>query len=233
MNSAHPTDAVARPSRASLAEQVARTLSDRVADGTYPPGSQLPTEGELMETFGVARTVVREALAKLRAIGVVQVFQGKGAFVSDVPLDVLLLNIRRLSPGETLLPHVWEMREILETRVAFLAALRRDDDDLARLEDAVLAMEAALTRGEIGLPEDEAFHRHLMRAAKNPVVESVMHELSALVNASRRSSLERQHRPRASNDEHRLILRAVRDRDADAAAAAMQTHLRHGLPRPR
>lgn len=218
--------------RASLAEQVAASLSERIASGELAPGGQLPSEGELIATFGVARTVVREAIAKLKALGVVEVYHGKGAFVSALPLDVLLLKLRRLSPERELLPHVWEMRELLETRIAALAAERRDEADLRRLEGAVADMADALARGELGAAEDEAFHRHLTSAAKNPVLEQVMLELAGLIAASRRSSLERPERPGASNAEHTAILAAVRAGDADGASRAMALHLRRGFVRP-
>lgn len=212
-----------------LAELVAQQLSELVASQGLRPGSQLPSEQELGDQFEVARSVIREALVRLRALGIIEVRQGKGAFVATLPLELLLTRVQRLTQTtEELLPHVWEIREILETSIAELAAVRRTENDLANLEKAISAMTNAIARGELGVTEDAVFHHYLTHAAYNPALEQIIVGISALIESSREHSLGRPNRPRSSNEEHVAILRAVRNREGELAKEAMREHLANG-----
>lgn len=213
----------------NLANLVAERLCEWIIEGQFNPGDRLPTEHELIERFGVARSVVREAVVQLRALDIIEVFHGKGAFVSKVPLDLLRVRIRRLTNGTYAeLTYLWEMREVLEVSIADLAARRRSDEDLANLERAIEAMDKALARGEIGVDEDADFHLYLTLATHNPVLVLVMEDIATLVAPSRRRSLERPSRSVSSNLEHRSILRMVKLGNVAGARNAMTQHLAHG-----
>jgi GntR family transcriptional repressor for pyruvate dehydrogenase complex len=116
----------------ALPHRVAALLRREIASGEISPGNRLPTEQQLAERFGVSRNVVREAIAQLRADGVVEARQGIGAFVlapeqrSAIRIDgEALKNIENME-------HLFELRRILETESAMLAATRRTDADLGR-----------------------------------------------------------------------------------------------------
>lgn len=212
-----------------LAELVAGRLAEWISSRDLRPGARMPSEKVLMERFGVARTVVREAIANLRARGVVEVFQGRGAFVAEVPLELLLSRIRRMGADDTaLLPHIWEMREIVEGHIAELAAMRRTREDVRKLEASVRQMDEAIAAGELGVEEDERFHLCLTRAAHNPVLEQVMLEISGLIQASRMRALSQPDRPRTSSIEHAAILRAVKAGNPKEALMIMRSHVAKG-----
>jgi DNA-binding FadR family transcriptional regulator len=118
--------------RQRLGEIVAERLGEWITERQLKPGDRLPSEPELAAHFGVARTVVREALSKLKTLGVIEVYQGKGAFVSDLPIELLFMRVRRLNPNEYGQKHLWELREILEVQAVELACQRRTREDLLR-----------------------------------------------------------------------------------------------------
>ncbi|CAN5617963.1 FadR/GntR family transcriptional regulator [soil metagenome] len=212
-----------------LVDAVAQEVSDWIVSRELKPGEGLPSEQELVASFGVARSVVREALVRLEALGIIEIHQGKGAFVSALPLALLLTQIRRLGQRpEAFLPDIWELREIVESAIEELAARRRSESDLENLEAAAQGMDEAIAGGELGDKEDALFHTCLTHAAHNAALGQVMTGVATLMDASRRRSLERPGRPETSNAEHRLVLEAVRRRDPTAAKEAMRVHLENG-----
>lgn len=213
----------------NLADLVAERLCVWILEGQFAPGDQLPSEHELVKRFGVARSVVREAVVRLRTLNIIEVLHGKGAFVLEVPLELLNLRIRRLTNGTYLdLMYLWEVREALEVSIADLAAQRRTTEDLLNLERAITAMDEAVAQGNIGVAEDANFHLYLTSATHNPFLVQVMEDIAVLIAPSRLRSLERPNRPATSNTEHRLIFSAVQEGDGGTAREAMKQHLSHG-----
>ena len=218
-----------RNKKSGLAELIANHVSGQIAAGRFNPGDLLPSESELAAEFEVARTVVREAIVSLRALGIVDVYQGKGAFVAELPMDLLLLRIRRFANrGERDLKHIWEIREILETAIAEMAAQRRTGEDISRMRESIAEMQRVVSSGGSGEEEDEAFHRYLTKATHNPVLEEVMADIASLMRPSRVESLGMSERPRQSADEHQQILNAVEAEDQQGAREAMLLHLAGG-----
>jgi GntR family transcriptional regulator, transcriptional repressor for pyruvate dehydrogenase complex len=217
--------------RQRLGEVVAERLGEWITERQLKPGDRLPSEPDLAAHFGVARTVVREALSKLKTLGVIEVFQGKGAFVSELPIELLFMRVRRLNPHELGQAYLWELREILEVQAVELACQRRTREDLLLLEAAVRdATELSLTGPILGGIENERFHRTLAQAGHNPLLEQLIVEL---VNLSS-PFLQRAHNQDSSRviqarAEHALLFEAVRAGDAIRAGATMRQHLRSAL----
>jgi GntR family transcriptional regulator, transcriptional repressor for pyruvate dehydrogenase complex len=213
--------------RLRLGEIVAERLGEWVTERQLKPGDRLPSEPELAQHFGVARSVVREALSKLKTLGVIEVYQGKGAFVSQLPVELLFMRVRRLNPQLISEHHLWELREILETRAVELAAERRTREDLTALE---LALRDAQHEPRLGGAENERFHRTLAHAAQNPILEQLVVELvtlsSGFLEIAHRNDPTRVTQSRA---EHAAIFEAVRVGDARDASQIMRTHLRNAL----
>jgi GntR family transcriptional repressor for pyruvate dehydrogenase complex len=213
-------------SKTSLVELIAKRIGGWIAKGELKPGDRIPSEKELMRRFGVARTVVREAMARLNASNIIEIYQGKGTFVSKAPVEMLLARVRLLIENdEDLLPHLWEMREILECRIAELAALRSNEEDLQNLERVFREMRIAINNGELGIKEDDLFHFYLTRAAHNPVIEKVMLGLSQMIEPWKRLAQEQPFRSEATSQELADILEAVKKRNRSEARLAMERHL--------
>jgi DNA-binding FadR family transcriptional regulator len=226
-----------RPLR-NLTEEVVARITREVRKGRLAPGARLPTEQELMKAMGVSRTVVREAVAALRADGLVTTRQGAGAFVADASRLPFRINPDGLSSIADVL-EVMELRLAVEVEAAALAAERIDAERLASVSRALGAIEVAIGRGEGAINEDFAFHRAVAEASGNPRFAELLEFLGRHVipRQSVRLSLGT---PRGQRQylvglqkEHRRIYEAIRDRQPAEARKAMRTHLTRSLQRYR
>ncbi|MGL4608310.1 MAG: FadR/GntR family transcriptional regulator [Trueperaceae bacterium] len=210
--------------RVSLGEIVAERLGEWISERQLKPGDRLPSEPELSEYFGVARTVIREALSKLKTLGIIEVFQGKGAFVALLPVELLFMKVRKIAPNYLSEKNLWEVRELLELRAIELAAQLRTRDDLIALEAALQDPEATAT------VENERFHHALAHASQNPLLEQLIVELVKLCtpflvqwHADDKNRFVKMHA------EHQAMLEAVRAHDGVRARTLLQTHLRNAV----
>jgi GntR family transcriptional repressor for pyruvate dehydrogenase complex len=156
----------------SLTEKVARGINDWIVAQELQPGDALPSEQELIQRFRVARSVVREALMRLRALGVVEVRRGLGTFVADMPVGLLQARLRRLGQdaGQGL-RHLIELHRLLLADAAELAASRAQRGEVERLLEAVAEIEAA---GKAAGDRLDAFHVLLAQASGNLVLEQLL-----------------------------------------------------------
>jgi DNA-binding FadR family transcriptional regulator len=152
----------------NLTRELVERLSAEIISGKLTPGERLPTEQEMVAAMGVSRTVVREAVAALRAEGLVVTRQGVGAFVtSDVQRRPFRIDPDGLrSIGEVL--NVMELRTGIEIESAGLAAERGNAAQVKRIGKALDAFDRALERGESAIDQDVTFHRAIAAATANP-----------------------------------------------------------------
>lgn len=221
---------IRRPPR--LSEALSAELAARIRRGEYPPGAQLPTEKALSEAFGVSRAVVREAIARLAADGLIETRQGAGAFVAEHPKS---LNFR-LAPGDDAgLPHIFELRAMIEAAVAEHAARRRTDADIAAMRAALQRMDEALASGSDGSEADDDFHLAIAAATHNPYVLHLTGFLGRQFSESRRMTwnppTHEIDAPHAAQREHRILLDAIAVGNPAAARAAAHAHLRSAAGR--
>jgi DNA-binding FadR family transcriptional regulator len=164
-----PADAAARPRRRSrsLALDLVEDLSGRIRTQILRPGDKLPTESAIMEEFGVSRTVVREALSKLQAAGLVETHHGIGTFV----LEARPGGIFRLDPADVATSidaiAVLELRISLETESAVLASARRTDEQLRAMREALDEFERNVASGGDTVSPDFRFHLEISKATGN------------------------------------------------------------------
>jgi DNA-binding FadR family transcriptional regulator len=212
----------------SLAHEVVERIRAEIAGGKLPPGARLPTEQTMIAAFGVSRTVVREAVAALRAEGLVSTRQGVGAFVADQRARQPF----RLAPGglpsiEEVL-QVMELRTGVETEAAGLAAARATKAQVHAVRAALQALDAAIAAGGLATEEDFAFHRSIAAATGNPHFPRFLEFLGHYI-IPRLSVRVAAPRPRLYLDriqaEHRDILAAIEARDPGEAQTAMRRHL--------
>ena len=150
----------------NLAEQVMARLSADIRGGRLAPGTRLPTEQMLRAELGVSRTVVREAVAALRADGLIVTRRGSGAYVADPSAGPFRIVPPRATSLSDIL-NVMELRLAVEVQAAGLAAERADRKQLGSIRAAWRAIDAALKRGEGAVVEDFAFHRAIAEATGN------------------------------------------------------------------
>lgn len=223
----------------SLALELVEALGDRIRDGRLTAGDKLPTEAEFMAEFGVSRTVVREAISKLQASGLVQTRHGIGTFVVGLG-DAAPF---RLAPEQfaTLrdVIAVLELRIGIETEAASLAAQRRNADNLRQMRSALDAVSAAVEQGRDAVGPDFQFHLEVARATQNVHFADLMASLGTMIiprarlDGAPEMSDEQRLYLRRVNAEHESIFDAIRNQDSDAARAAMRTHLANSRERRR
>lgn len=223
----------------SLAHDLVDALAGRIRDGSLAQGEKLPTEAAIMEEFGVSRTVVREAISRLQASGLVETRHGVGTFVVGLGEG----SAFRISPEQlgTLqdVIAVLELRIGVETESAALAAVRRTAANVAALRSALQALSAALEEGRDAVAADFQFHLEIARATHNQHFVDLMATLGSMMIPRARLeppgplTPERQAYLRRVNAEHESIVDAISRQDPDAARAAMRTHLANSRERRR
>jgi DNA-binding FadR family transcriptional regulator len=215
-----------------LAEHIVRSLSDEIASGRLRPGDRLPTEHFLSENFGVSRNVVREAIASLRAQGLIKSRQGIGAFVATVhqtsePLQAVSVQ---LLEGDNTIRNMFEVRAALESQAAALAASHMTPRRLRPIQDAVDRMryEGAPTADTVNADLD--FHRAVAVASGNDylvaMIRTVLEPMRPLfaANFSRQGPMFG-NIPHAARGEHEELVQAFVDRNAAVARELMGQHI--------
>lgn len=215
--------------RQPLTEQVGDAIVEKILDERLQAGAALPSTADLSESFGVSRTVVREALAELAARGIIERSQGRESVVaspgSDQLRELLSFRVRRDKvDGRAIM----EFRQSIEVQAARLAAERASTESIDDMTKAWDRLAAA--RGEANFYEaDIDFHNSIARASGNILIELVLDSLVDLLRDVRRTSFRGRKRlgkdPHVVIEDHRRILDAIIEHDPDAAAAAMEAHI--------
>jgi DNA-binding FadR family transcriptional regulator len=227
-----------RPVR-NLTDEVIARLKKEIGSGRLASGARLPTEQELMEALGVSRTVVREAVAALRADGLITTRQGSGAYVAaDVSRVPFRIDPEGLSSIEDVL-EVMELRLAIEVEAAARAAQRITPRTLAAVGRVLTAIDAAVERGEGAVNEDFAFHLAIAEASGNSRFAEMLEFLGRHVIPRQSVRLamsppeeQRKYLARIQS-EHRRIHEALRRGDPGEARKAMREHLTRSLKRYR
>jgi DNA-binding FadR family transcriptional regulator len=214
-------------------------LAEQIRSGRLAPGSRLPTEEALTRAARVSRTVVREAVAALRAEGLVVTRQGVGAFVSAEPQRApFRIEPERLqSLADTL--NVMELRLGVEIESAGIAAERATKAHLRAILNALSTIEEAGKAGGSAVDEDLAFHRAIAEATGNPEFPRFLQFIGRhLIPRRTVTGLPERMGGREAylaliQEEHRRIYEAIRDRQPGAAREAMRRHLTRSLERYR
>lgn len=214
-------------------EQVADELLALIKNGDLKPGEKLASVTQLAENFKVGRSAIREALATLRAMGLVEMKQGEGTYVKAFEPEGIVYPLQHalLMSGEDR-TELMEVRNILETGIAASAALNRSDDDLEQMEKALEEMKAYTGDPENGEKADLAFHMTIARAANNKLLLRLMHHVSDLTAESMRETRQiclfgEDADPEELNLQHEQIFDAIRAKQPEQARLAMVAHLEY------
>ncbi|GAA3274074.1 MULTISPECIES: FadR/GntR family transcriptional regulator [Dactylosporangium] len=224
-----PPSWVQRP--ANLAQAVTAELVQRIVRGVHPPGTPLPPEPALCETFAVSRTVIREAVKVLQEKGLVQVRQGSGTVVTAPSkwnmLDELVLGAS-VAEDESLaiLDDLVVTRRLLESDMANVAARLADEPTVERLRATVARMDELVDDHVAYEEQDRVFHDAIMEASGNRIARAVVKALvSQVLHTARYVGRTDRSLCIASNLGHRRIYERIAAGDPDGAAAAMFDHI--------
>ncbi|MGJ8546181.1 MAG: FadR/GntR family transcriptional regulator [Sulfitobacter sp.] len=223
----------------TLSDQVTEALRDNVMNGDWPVGSMIPSESRLAQNLEVSRTVIREAVSRLKAEGILSSQQGRGALVSsDRPQMGFAIDKQDVESLRKL-RQILDLRSGVEIEAAALAAER--GSDLARAEVMAAARAFADAAGggpervEHGVAADLRFHRAVNTATGNDYYLGLFNYLGASLRetmfAGRLKAVERGGDSRQAVQEHIDVAQAILDGDADLARERMRSHLLHSSKR--
>jgi len=217
-------------------EQIADQLRDSILKAELRAGERLPREVDLAETFGVSRATVREALRVLASENLIRTSKGAtgGSFVMRPTIDYvsefMTTQINLLTAAEEVsIAETVELRELIEVEATRLGALRRTEEQLARLTETVPDPEAGLSHSEIS-DLNRAFHLTVLELAHNRLMVISAQPVYAVLEARSERSLLNARDHHDILREHAEILACIRAQDAPGAAEAMRKHLVHLRP---
>jgi len=221
----------------NLTVKLVDLLAAEITSGKLAPGARLPTELEMMASFGVSRTVIREAVSALRSEGLVLTRQGVGAFVaSDVKGRPFRIDPDGLKSLHEIL-RIMELRMSVEIFAAGLAAVRRSASQLQRIAAALGRIDVAIARGEAAIAADFDFHRAIAKATGNPYFQNFLDYLGHYIIPRQTVRIEKTDGPAQAEylhrvqREHRAICSAISGNDPEAARDAMRAHLSNSIAR--
>jgi len=207
----------------SAYQQALDWMRARIASGDWAVGERIPIEPELMELLGVGRNTLREAIKCLTSTGILEIRRGAGTFVR-ARTDIGGLLTRQVAVSEML--HVYEVRRALELEAVRLACVRRTDDDIRRLHQA-LDLRNETGRGGDGAAfadADLAFHVAVVAAAHNPVLDELFAGISEPLRATYEFT-DGVHEPELGSGHHRDVVDGIERGDEALAARGTCGHL--------
>lgn len=217
--------------KSNIYEAVIQQIRTGIEDGSWPPGSRLPSERDLAQVLNVGRTSVREALRALQAMDLIEVRPGEGTFVRQRALPLAEERIRSLLEDKAI-AELYEVRDMLESQTAALAAERATTEDIRAMEAALAEATESVRTGRDCLEEDLAFHMAVARSADNEVVSQVLAMLWDRLRPAIEQFLQVPGRPQRALAEHRTVLEAIRSGDVAATRECMLRHLHSRFSEP-
>lgn len=213
-----------------LYEDIAARMIAQIHSGELRPGDRLPPERTLAERYGVSRTTIREALRSMEMTGCVESHVGGGTFIkaptlSNIVDPISMVMAQNLQLGGELI----EVRLILETEIAALAAKRRTQEQIEALEQTLADMQRDLAAGGVGLQADEDFHDILTRAAGNEALSLMLKMCAGMLSRTRPITQAIKGVPMMTLKDHTVICEAIRQQDEKAARKLMRQHLNRAL----
>jgi DNA-binding FadR family transcriptional regulator len=205
-------------------------LMEWVEERRLQSGDRLPSERELAERFGCGRNAVREAIAMLTSLRIVESKPQSGIYLREFRRQasfeaLVMLSQMGRPPAASEILETMEVRATLERTAIELACARRDDKDLAALERILLETEAIIGKKGNMAEADSAFHLTLVSAAHNVILVRVLNAFYELTLTRRRLYFARPQRAKASHREHKQIVEAVRARDVARGIKLIHSHI--------
>jgi DNA-binding FadR family transcriptional regulator len=222
-----------------LAELVVAQLSERIRDGALQPGDKLPTETEIVVEQGVSRSVVREAISRMQAAGLVETRHGIGTFVlPPAPPAIVGIDPATVMTVRDVIA-LLELRIGLETEAAGLAAARRNEAQLAEVRAALAVLQQGARLGQDTVELDRRFHLAIAQASGNQYFHAILQHLGeniiprARINSARLTHADPVSYMEQVGREHEQIVDAIARGDAESARAAMRLHIGNSRERLR
>ncbi len=210
----------------TVVAEVAARMLEYLTSGQLLPGSRLPPERQLAASLGVGRSAVREALAALHILGIVDIRPGSGSYVRGSASELLpqTLTWGLMLNGQSTM-HLLEVRYGLEVYAAELAAERATKENIAELSNCLKTMKATVKSLDGFVDADMRFHREVAIASGNPVLGDLLRSVRSLLRIWTERAIHDPGLADVTVAEHGAVLKAIRAHDPEAAGAAMRSHM--------
>lgn len=210
--------------------KVVNHLKKEIEKNNILPGNILPTERNLASKLKCSRTSVKEAMAVMESEGLIEIKRGSGSRLLKNDIEDILLRMQLIiNSSSSSIINLIELREAIETKSAYLAALRREEKDLIGINNSLVDLKKAIRNKEIAAKEDLSFHINIAKASKNLLFVEVMYLISnRLLDKLKESRSETKKHPGESEKvykEHTRIFEAIEESDPDLASQMMRNHL--------
>ena len=206
---------------------VTEQLKDMIISGTYKSGEKLPNEASLCEMFGVSRITIREAMKKLSMMGLLDIRQGKGTFVKSMDLSLFMKPLYQLIDFEEVdIDAIFDARLYIESGTVYLAATRRTEADLERMERILQELKKAIAMEALNSVShyDSAFHEEIAKCAGNPILLACLQAVNEINKTCVLRLSKSMERLDDCFDEHYKIYEGIKNQNADAAVEALRRH---------
>lgn len=216
--------------RRKLSDEVEERLLATIQEGALSPGDVLPSERELMSRYGVGRPAIREAMQNLQRMGLIDIRHGERPRVAEPSMDIMVEQMAQsmrhlLTHSSTSMEHLKEARATFETQMAMIAAAKRTDADLERLQQVLNLQERLRGEPRRFLDCDGEFHRVIASISGNPIFESLSHALFNWLAHFHVELVRKRGVEQLTLDEHQAIFDAIKSRNSELAGAHMADHL--------
>lgn len=218
-------------SRLSMTDQAVQQIKGEILSGKYKVGDRIPTEKDLCEKLDIGRSTVREALRMLKALGFIEIRQGKGAFIIKASEDSDEKIKDWFSKNKIELIDFIQVRMSLEPLAVRLVIERASDEQISNMDKILVLFENATDSGnalDLALL-DEAFHTAIAEASGNNLLIMLNHTIAEFFREYRVRSFAVKKNIKNALEPHRKIMQAIRERKSDEAAQAMTDHLKRSL----
>ena len=209
-------------------DKIIRQIRELITSGQLNSGDRLPPERKLAERLGVGRSNVRDAIKKLEFYGILKTVPQSGTIVAGIgiiALEGLISDVLKIENSD--FASLVETRVLMETESAKFAAIRRTDQDIKDIKEALEAYENKVKLNEQAVEEDLMFHLKIAEASKNTVLKSLMLIITPdIINNFLTLDICKDGRFVEALDEHKTILKHIIAQEPEEAAAAMRTHLK-------
>ncbi|EQB20793.1 Lactate-responsive regulator LldR in Firmicute, GntR family [Dehalobacter sp. UNSWDHB] len=211
-------------------EEIVDQISTLVAEGQIKAGDKLPSERDLAERLQVSRASVREALSALEIMGLLEIRSGEGTYIKHVNIESVIAPLPWvLSLEKDTIFELMEIRKILETQAAALAAERAEYQDLSAMRGSLFEIRKGQNTDRHGYPCDRDFHDAIAKGTKNKMLIHMLHMISDIMHQTLKmnwaDTFEKEGMSELLYQEHEEIYQAIEAELPEEAHAGMLRHL--------
>lgn len=214
------------PEKVNLSSVVSERIRGYILEHNLKAGDKLPSEKQLIDSLGVSRTVVREALKSLEMIGMIRIKTGDGIYVDSLSLKPMLDQVSfRWKKDPQKMRELFATRSVLELGAVEMAIANYDLELIEQMEVWNREMDIAIQQGQVPVEQDLQFHRALFKATGNETFYELSEILTDFFTSIREQHFGKPEDRKQSLQEHQLIVQFIREKDVQQARREMELHL--------